>query len=335
MRQKQFHSDMLTQSTIYFLLILILLFAPDSWSQHKKKVDSLGTAAYLDSMLVDHNLANYSIRVFGNFKSQRFNFNNEDASIEYSPNNRSGVGIGFASKKLLIDIAFNIKSKDKEPTNRFDMRVNYKLKKHYFDFFFQHYKGFNVTSSENNLENFRSDIQSVASGLNYLYLFNEDHYQVGTLRSVISERSRTDFSYGVGGFALTLSQKGDRPLFDSHIYKDENIDGVNSVFGIGGGLLTGVGGFFSMGANFYSSISVNAGLGLMYKDVNDGKHHKQSSNPMLYQISSSAILGYVRDKYYLNLSFELGYYNSEILTSTYETIWVSQAKLAFGYKFWK
>jgi hypothetical protein len=311
------------------LIVFLFLSIGFTWSQNNRSLDSLTTVEVLDSLLIDHDRTNYSFRLFSNFKSQRFRFAGSTFSREYAPNNRAGLGFGVASEKLLIDIAFNIKSKDKEPTDRFDIRASYKWQKHFIDFFFQYYKGFNVTGLMNTESTFRSDVISIASGINYLYLFNEDKFQVGTLRSVISEPDNTDFSYGVGGFLLFLDQEGNRPFLDgSEVSQGEKI----FLAGIGGGLLTGVGGFFSMGSNLYSSISLNAGLGLMHKNVNGDTIIESSSNPMVYQINSVAVLGYVKNKFYLNLSFELGFYETEILRNVDESIWVSQAKLAFGFK---
>ena len=318
----------IAEKTEYLILILFLTIS-FTWSQDTRSLDSLTTVDVLDSLLIDHDRTNYSFRLFSNFKSQRFRFAGSNFSREYTPNNRAGLGFGVASDKLLIDIAFNIKSKDKEPTDRFDMRVNYKWQKHFIDFFFQYYKGFNVTGDMNLGSTFRSDVISIASGINYLYLFNEDKFQVGTLRSVISEPDRTDFSYGVGGFLLFLDQEGNRPFLDGSAF---NQGQKTFLTGMGGGVLTGVGGFFSMGSNFYSSISVNAGLGLMHKNINGHNEIESSSNPLVYQVNSVAVLGYVRNKFYLNLSFELGFYETEILRNIDESIWVSQAKLAFGFK---
>lgn len=125
----------------YFIGLLFLLVATNvSRSQNLAFLDSLNTPVLIDSLLIDRNPNNYSLRTFVNFKSQRFRFADNKHYYDFSPNNPAGLGIGFASNKILVDVAFNIKSKQEQPTSRFDVRVNFKQNAHYFDYFIQRYK---------------------------------------------------------------------------------------------------------------------------------------------------------------------------------------------------
>lgn len=317
--------------SIYVTIVCVFVFVLTSHSQKRIILDSITSTTYLDSLLIDRNQANYSLRLFGNYKNQSFHIKNSDSEIEFTPNNRSGIGIGFANNKILIDITFNIKGEEKNPTERFNIFVDFKHKAHFFDFFFQRYKGFNVNYSNNDFDFFRSDIVSISSGIDYLYLFNDNKYQVGTLRSVISDKNETSFSYGLGGFGVFFKHKGKSALINTQNISGDN-QNIDKIVGVGGGILIGGAGFFSMGHNFYSSLSVSLGTGLLYKEVKGVSNRLQSSNPLLYKLDSVAVLGYVRDKYYLNLSFELGLYRTEIIKNIDELINVSRAKIAFGYK---
>ena len=326
---------MRSQALLGILVLCFLGYYGEVRSQDLRVLDSLSTMEAIDSLLIDHDPSNYSLRLFGNFKSQRFRFKSDFNSIDYVPNNRSGVGIGFASNKLLVDIAINIKSSAKEPTERFDMRVNYKLRRHYFDFFFQRYKGFNLSDEQGLIEStFRNDIRSVATGLNYLYLFNEDKHHTGTLRTVISKESNTDFSYGLGGFMVLFDQKGDGNLLEKDPISNGEIEEIDDLSGYGLGVFSGIGGFFSLGSHLYSSLSLNAGIGLSHINVNH-TYEEDSDNPFIYQLNAVGVLGYVRQKYYVNLSLEFGHYNTEIIKGIDEIINTAHAKLAFGYKIFK
>jgi hypothetical protein len=300
-------------------------------AQNLELSDSLATAELIDSLFVDHNIENYSIRGFVNFKNHSFRLGNKTSNTRFIPNNRSGVGFGFATNKILIDIAFNIKMKEKQPTDRFDLQASFKHKAHYFDYFFQRYKGFNVESPDLKADSFRPDITSISNGLNYLYLINDKHYQVGSMRSVISNRRKTSYSVGLGGFGMFFYQKGDSALMHTYNSNQENL-GVNNIFGIGGGILSGLGGFFSLGYDIYTAVTINGGIGLMYKEFDSGQNLVKATNPWLYQLNFSATIGYVRDKYYLNLSFGAGYFGTELYDSFREIMNVSKAKIAFGYK---
>lgn|GEM_PF-4220981 len=163
-------------------------------------------------------------------------------------------------------------------------------------------------------------------------MFNEDNYHTGTLRSVISHRAERNFSVGLGGFLFGTGQKGDEPLaLPSHL-TDPNFPGIKKVSGFGGGVLGGLGAYLPLFGDFYSSLSINAGVGLMTKDVEDINGNELDSSPLIYQLNGKIILGFVRDHYYLNLLFELAYFDTQIYTNLNEVLAVSQAKIAFGYK---
>jgi len=126
------------------MLVFLVYLSSTTYAQDRISLDSIPGGALIDSLFIDHELANYSARVFVNHKSQRFSFRDGDEKLTYIPNNQNGVGVGFASSKLLIEIAFNIKPKGEEPTERFNFNVSFKLRNHLFDFYYQRYKGFNV-----------------------------------------------------------------------------------------------------------------------------------------------------------------------------------------------
>ncbi|PQB04725.1 hypothetical protein BST85_07330 [Aureitalea marina] len=303
-------------------------------AQDRISLDSIQAPAVIDSLFIDRNPANYSLRVFTNFKNQSFWFGDGNSTVKYTPNNRFGVGIGMASSKLLIDIAFNLRTDTENPTKRFDLRAFYKTKQHFFDFFFQRYKGFDQRVSGQPTV-FRPDVVSVTHGINYLYLFNEKDYQAGPVRRVISKEISTAFSYGAGGFTLLISHQGDQPILGQGIYPENEANGIDRVFGLGAGALGGVGGFFSLGGNFYSSVTFNTGLGLMFKEVEGLDGRSYDPGAWLFQLNGVGVLGYVREQYYLNLSMELGFYGTDITDNLYERLNVAQAKLAFGYKIFK
>jgi len=323
-------------SRVNLLILAFCCYVFIGFAQNQKPKDINESKEYLDSLLVDRNPANYSIRIFSNFKSQSFRFTDDDSNLSYQPNNRSGVGLGFASKKLLVDIAINIRSKKKEPTKRFDIRASYKLDSHFFHYFFQYYKGFNLRSDQEGLDDtFRKNVVSVANGINYLYLFNKNSYQVGALRSVITDQSKTGVSFGLGGFGLLLNQQGNGLMIDPSMVSGTMSSSDNKIFGIGIGGLAGLAGFFSLGGNYYSAASFDAGVGMMYRDVRLDPQNPSLGSPLLYKINASVVVGYIRETYYLNLSFQLGYYSNEIITAVDELVSMSQAKIAFGYKIFK
>ena len=81
-----------------------------------------------------------------------------------------GFGVGFGSRKLILDLAFNIKRKDEAPTERFDLQATLMLNNHHINYTLQSYQGYNVHAED--FEDFRTDIRSFSSTINYLYMFN-------------------------------------------------------------------------------------------------------------------------------------------------------------------
>ena len=68
----------------------------------------------LPTQEVDSNYVNLeenilSLRTFLVLKSQSFKLRNNKYALRYTPNNRFGVGVGFAYYPILLDFAINLK----------------------------------------------------------------------------------------------------------------------------------------------------------------------------------------------------------------------------------
>lgn len=268
-----------------------------------------------------------------NLKQQRFKFTDGSEEIKFIPNNPAGIGLGFASKKIIVDIGFNIKQKDVKPTTRFDLRAAFKHKGHYLDWFLQNYKGFNVQNPILSNSTFREDVSSFSTGLNYLYLINNKDYNLGALRAVLSSANKSSYTFGFGGFGIIMNQSADSLLIsNSFVQNPENK--IEDFMCFGAGVLAGGAGFLSIGHNFYASIALNAGVGLMYKKVTID-NTINTPNPLLFQLNGSGAIGYMKEKFYLNLTLGLGSYGTDINRNAIEIISHTKAKFAVGYKIFR
>ena len=79
-------------------------------------------------------------------KDRSFTLQNSSDQIRYTPNNKGGIGIGFANTKINIDLGINIKNDD-DVTERFDFETNLTLNKSTIGLSIQHYKGYNLESA--------------------------------------------------------------------------------------------------------------------------------------------------------------------------------------------
>src|SRR5690606_38856552 len=101
-----------------------------------------------------------------NYKGQRFTLKDGTDKLSFVPNNKFGIGFGLGTSKLIVDIAINLKGKNENQTERFDMQGSMIIgNKNLVGILVQRYKGFNVLNNFNEPEPFREDIKSISVGL--------------------------------------------------------------------------------------------------------------------------------------------------------------------------
>ncbi|MCG8579329.1 MAG: DUF4421 domain-containing protein [Bacteroidales bacterium] len=312
------------------LLIFLLALSLKAQSQNEKQKDTIIVNRFIDSLLIDRNKYNWSLRAFTSIREHRFFINDNNQSTKYIPNNPLGVGLGFASKKVIVDIAFNIKNDKEEPTSKFNLKASFQNKKHFIDFFLHHYKGFNVSNDAQEVNVFNEDITSLSSGLNYLYIINNSRFHDNAFRSVIAHQSPSSYSFGIGGFGYFIRQ--------SHLYSNSiplNMLSLEEVRGNGAGLLLGSSGLLSFGSGMYASLNIQAGAGFIDKRITDLNNTTPKTDKWLFQLRSHLNIAYVKEQYYLNLSFNLRHYQTDLSEDAIHKMYITNAKLAFGYKMFR
>ncbi|MGB5358745.1 MAG: DUF4421 family protein [Eudoraea sp.] len=313
---------------LLFLLINSLCFSQDLYVR-----DSVKSTNLIDSLLIDHDLRNWSVRLFGNIRAQGFKLSNDEATLAYIPNNLFGVGVGIATSKLILDITFNLGDKNTVNTDRFDLRGGFVFNQNIIDFYFQIYDGFNVKNSINSTTVFREDIKSIAGGIDYLYLFNAGEYSQRVLRSGLKNQKRNIFSFGLGGFVLYNQISGDSSIipmeFDPYFNEQARIKNITN-YGIG--VLGGLVGLFKLPSNFYIGVSAKAGIGLTLKNAETETLSYNPGNPMLYKLKGSILFGYKWNRFYTNISLRASANMSNIDFGNNGSFTQISGKLALGYR---
>lgn len=319
-----------------FILILFLLISISGFSQENKRLKDMSFFEIIDTLFIDHDLKNYSARVFSNYKVKQFRLLNDDYKMRYVPNNRFGIGFGFANRKELIDIAFNIKSGKKEATKRFDAQGTIiVLDHHYFNGYIQLYRGYNILNDFNEPSVFRNDIKSKTIGFNYLYTLSEIEFSYSLLKAGLAEKNKNVYiTGGLGGFAIFDYFSADDSILPENglLYFNEqaNIKRYNGrALGILGGLLTA----FVLPHNFIATFNLMPGVALINEKVtleDDIKY--RPSKPMLYKLDLSFAVSYNVDRYYINLLYGTGFYSTNLDFDNRYRYNLTMAKLAFGYK---
>jgi len=315
------------------LLVLFFLLNSLSWSQNLDKTDSVQTTNLIDSLLIDHDLRNWSVRLLGNVKGQGFKLSNDDASLTYIPNNLFGIGIGVATRKLILDLAFNIKDKSTENTDRFDLQGGYIFDKNVIDFYFQIYDGFNIENSINSNSIFREDIKSIAGGIDYLYLFKAGKYSQSLLRSGLKGQKQSIFSFGIGGFLLYNQISADDSIVPLEFISDFNEQArITNMTSYGIGAMGGLVSLLKLPSNFYIGISAKAGIGLTIKNTDTETESYNSDNPMLYKIKGAILFGYRWKRFYANINFRGNFNTSNLGFGNDGAFSILSGKLALGYR---
>ena len=315
----------------YVLIITLLflwkpLFSQDSIVLKKIKVPTL-----IDTMFIDRNINNWSIRLFTNYKVNRFRISNSDEHVSFTPTNLQRYGIGVATRKFLLDIAFNLNPKGEESTKRLDLMVTIMLKNHQFDYFLQRYQGYNTNNGMTEI--FRPDIKTFSSGLRYLYMFNADENPMVAMKAGLARPKKAAFIWGLGGFLFLNQIKMDSAIVTEEIDSNFNAEArFENLFGFGAGVLANFNATVPLLPNFFATASITPGVGLMWKHVESESVSYRPENPLLYQIDFRGIVGYNIDRIYMNLS--VGYGLNETSLDFGNRILFSRAnlKLALGYK---
>lgn len=315
------------------LLILFFLTGSICRSQDIDINDSTKTTNTIESLLIDRDLRNWSVRLFGNVKGQWLRLSNDNARLSYIPNNLFGIGVGVATRKLILDMAFNLKDKSTERTDRFDLRGGFIAKNNIIDFYIQRYKGFNIENSINTTSIFRDDIKSIALGIDYLYLFKSDEYSINLLRAGLSDQKQSTFSFGVGGFMVYNQINADNSIVPQELYPIFNeqariIDFTNYGLGVMGGLVS----LIKLPSNFYFGLSARAGIGLTIKNAEAETVSYNPKNPMIYKIKAFALFGYKWERFYTNITFGASTNRSSLGHGNNGAFNLLDGKLVVGYR---
>jgi len=300
-------------------------------SQDSIFLEKIKLPSFIDTLFMDRDLNNWSVRLFTNYKNNRFLLNSGDENLVYKPNNPIGVGFGLGNRKVILDIAFNIKSKDKEPTKRFSLLVTMMLHKHHINLFLHSYQGYNLNYE--NRETFRTDIKDFSTGVDYMYIFNASQFSMAAMKSGLVRQKKAAITFGLGGFLYYTRTSADSSIVPPELYSYFNEESrIEEMSGIGAGVHASFSAMVPILKNFFASAAITPGVGLMYKfvETESGSYHPE--DPFVYKVDFSGILGYNANKFYIN--FTMGYviYRTSLDHSNWILNNTIKSKLAIGYK---
>ena len=162
---------------VYIYASIFLLTSTVYGLNYKENDTLIKPAQFLDSMVFSKKL-DWSVRLVSNFKQQQLRLRNADNKLIYKPNNPFGVGFGIANQKMVIDILFNIKGGEENPTKKFAAEGAIILNKNLFGFVLENVHGYQVSSHQNEEEVFREDMSAFSLGLDYIRILSKNDITV-------------------------------------------------------------------------------------------------------------------------------------------------------------
>ena len=293
--------------------------------------DSSKAMVLIDTIFIDRDLNNWSIRFLTNVRDVRFRLQNDVEDIRYVPTDIFGIGLGIASRKVILDLNISLQLNQEARTEMFNMLGTAVVGKHVFEAFLQDFEGFYKRDLVTGEEIFRSDASSLVMGLFYRQNLNSSKYSITSLRSGLDYQKKSAISPMVGGFFLFDRLKADSAL----IGFDPNKPDIIRYRGMGIGGSVGVGGLLVLPYNFFAAASVMPSAGFMYKIVESQEGVITEGNPMIFMVNSSATVGYNSHKIYVNLTLQSTRSTTELPYSMRHNLLQFNAKLAIGYKLFR
>ena len=320
---------------IFFICIaLTVLYSNDLHAQDSFSNEKQSFGHKLIDTFIDKDISRWSVRGLANFKDNRFQLRNDEYTLEYYPNNRSGVGFGFLNSKLLVDIIFNIKSNKEEITERFDMQGDLMIGKSYIIFQVQTYQGFNVKNTTiDDPGMFRRDIKTLTLNLVYFYIFNSE---VNTLSSIFTGVNKNYKSAGsfIGGiftdFHKMEADSSIVPQSSAELFNEEAQIVNYNQYGLG--INFGYSYFFKLPANFLVVLAAAPGAGLSFKNIDTETVSYNPSDIWQGSITANIQLAYNGPRIYIELSSMNTWFFTSIDHGNKGRMNSTKMKLAIGWK---
>lgn len=287
----------------------------------------------VDSLFIDRNPTHYSLRVFTSYKDRFFFIRNGNSEIKYVPNNRGGLGIGFANTKVNVDLGIDIKNSD-DVTDRFDFVTNLTLNKATIGLSIQHYNGYNIEADAIEAPIFRDDISSLSVGISYIRLFNTKEFSLGSIINGVSRQKKNAYSFGFGGALGYKKTDADSSMI---AFPEGEADfnpyaAITNSKEYGLSVLGQVSGVIVLPLNFFITSSFVPGVGLNIKQIKTEDFDYNPNEPFTFTLGMRAALGFNLQRFYTLLSYDGVYHTSSLGFDNITDLKANKLKLVVGYK---
>ncbi|HEC43909.1 MAG TPA: DUF4421 domain-containing protein [Bacteroides sp.] len=291
----------------------------------------------LPTQEVDSNYVNLeenilSLRTFLVLKSQSFKLRNNKYALRYTPNNRFGVGVGFAYYPILLDFAINLKVYKENASERLDIQGELLYKRSLFTLYFQDYTGFNITGDLISEAVFRPDIESLHFGFSYFRVLNASKMSFRSVFAGGAEQKKSVGSFALGGavgFQWMRADSSIVPSSQQDLFNDYAM--INEIMGFNVIVKGGYSHVFVLPDGFFVFASVYPGIGIFVQKITSHEIYFPSDYLNL-NLDLQIAFGYNGSKMYSTLGFVTHHSDKSLDYSNHMSSRLGRVKLVFGFK---
>lgn len=286
------------------------------------------TDAQLDSAYVEDYSDYLTTRLYSSTKFNRLTVGNKtaDENYDYFPNNNINIGLGCTYRGFTLNLGFKApyinQDNDKKGTTKyFDAQGHMFTKQLAVNFFFQLYRGYYLTNSDELLPDYiknhnsyytRNDLRTSNIGISAAYIFNHKKFSYRSTFIQDQWQKKSAGSFLAGLYAMSIwvtADSGIAPLANN-IDPTLNLD-QSTLFSIGPE--AGYAYNFIIKEHFF--ITGSALLGFGY-DYSSRRYSENNANKWAYNHSLSFKvqyrfgIGYNSHKHYIGITYEVEDFSS-------------------------
>ena len=283
-------------------------------SDSSSEFDTLYIKSYADKL---------AIKLYGVTKSNKISHVDDFTGqmLNYKPNDKFNIGVGFNYKWLGLDLAFNfpfINDDDDQfgETDRLDIQSNLYLRKFAFDFNFQLYNGYYVsnpnlyfpswTSDQPNPQ--RPDINTTTIGLNAFYIFKNHKFSYRSTFIFNERQTKSAGSWLAGPFFTYFTFDADSSIIPAELINTFNPD-IDfretrfTQFGVAGGYAH----TFVIGHKFFFSLTLAVGLGPEFRTSTDPETNEKTREIVAAsKVTGRTAIGFNSDRTFFGITTVAG-----------------------------
>ena len=313
---------------VLIVLLIFFNFYLSSSSKGQKKSEKF---EFDSTYVVFEN--RWSLRLHTTFKFQNIILRNKENgnATKYVPRNPLGVGIGFASRQIVLDLGINLRADKESPQSQFDFQTSLLVKKEALDLFIQRYKGFEGKFANKN-ETIRDDITTLNLGVNYAHIFRANKMSMASVLHGVGTQKKSVGSFLAGfyfGYYQLQSDSSIVPPSEKMNFNAFANIRKNNFYNFG--IILGYAHIFILPNNYYVFLSIFPGVGATSGSIEAEEKYSPNNIPS-GKVNARAAIGKFTKKNYVILSLSTDNFLINIENNNRYRYGLGKIKLVIGFR---